>query len=460
MKLSKRKMLLVSFMLFSLFFGAGNLIFPPFLGQNAGSHTPIALLGFLLTAVVLPVMGVLVVAKFNGLDKLARKVDSRFAIFFTVLIYLSIGPGLGIPRAASVPFEMAIAPYLPQNLASYAPWFMLLYSLVFFLVAGWLALSPKKLVDRIGKFLTPTLLTLLVVLFVSFLFGGKAAVGAPQAAYQDAAFATGFLEGYNTMDAIAALNFGLVIATTLGTLGVTEKKGVMHYTLRAGLVAGTILAVVYGMLTYLGMKTSAVYPLQDNGAWTLRCIVQEVFGAPGAVLLALTFTVACLTTCVGLITSISQYFSGLFKKVSYKTCVLVITFFSFAVCNQGLSTILSISVPVLNAVYPVAIVLIVLGLCDKFLKGNKVVYPLTVGMVGLVSVLHALESVHVPLGFVSTALQKLPLYSMGMGWVLVAVVSVAVSLVASKVYNMVRASKEQKEANAEALEQKVTEPTA
>lgn len=457
MKLSKRKMLLVSFMLFSLFFGAGNLIFPPFLGQNAGSKTPVALLGFLLTAVVLPVMGVLVVAKFNGLDKLARKVDSRFAIFFTVLIYLSIGPGLGIPRAASVPFEMAIAPYLPQNLASYAPWFMLLYSLVFFLLAGWLALNPKKLVDRIGKVLTPTLLTLLVVLFVSFLFGGKTAVAAPQEAYQNAAFATGFLEGYNTMDAIAALNFGLVIATTLGTLGVSEKKGVMHYTLRAGLVAGGILATVYGMLTYLGMKTSAVYPLQDNGAWTLRCIVQEVFGAPGAVLLALTFTVACLTTCVGLITSISQYFAGLFKKVNYKTCVLVITLFSFAVCNQGLSTILSISVPVLNAVYPVAIVLIVLGLCDKFLQGNKVVYPLTVGMVGLVSVLHALESVKVPLGVVSTALQKLPLYSSGMGWVLVALVSVVLSVAGVKVYEAVSAKKEK---NTEKAEQAVTEPTA
>ena len=427
MKLEKKKMLLVSFMLFSLFFGAGNLIFPPFLGQNAGSQTPVAMLGFLVTAVILPVLGVVVVAKFDGLEKLASKVNTKFALVFTVLIYLSIGPGLGIPRAASVPFEMAIAPYLPESLADKAGWFMLLYSLIFFMLAGWLALSPKKLVDRIGKFLTPTLLTLLVVLFVSFLFGGKAEVAAPQEAYQNAALATGFLEGYNTMDAIAALNFGLVIATTLGTLGVKEKKGVMHYTLIAGLAAGTILATVYGMLTYLGMQTSAVYPLQDNGAWTLRCIVKEVFGAPGALLLAATFTVACLTTCVGLITSISQYFSTLFKKVNYKKWVFIITFFSFAVCNQGLNKILSISVPVLNAVYPVAIMLIVLGLCDKWLKNNKVVYPLTIGLVGLVSVLHALESVKVPLGFVSTALSKLPLYQEGMGWVLVAAVSLVLS---------------------------------
>ena len=113
MKLKKKQILLVSFMLFSLFFGAGNLIFPPFLGQNAGSQTPAAIAAFLITAVALPVLGVIVVAKFGGLEKLARKVDPRFAMIFTVLIYLSIGPGLGIPRAASLPFEMAVAPYLP-----------------------------------------------------------------------------------------------------------------------------------------------------------------------------------------------------------------------------------------------------------------------------------------------------------------------------------------------------------
>ena len=155
MKLGKKNMVLVSFMLFSLFFGAGNLIFPPFLGQSAGENTPLALAGFLITAVVLPVLGVVVVAQSDGLEKLARRVDRRFAMVFTILIYLSIGPGLGIPRAASVPFEMAISPYLPEG-ASFS-FFMFLYSLVFFLVAGWLALTPNKLVSRIGKVLTPSL---------------------------------------------------------------------------------------------------------------------------------------------------------------------------------------------------------------------------------------------------------------------------------------------------------------
>ena len=149
MKLSKKSLLVVSVMLFALFFGAGNLIFPPFLGQNAGEKTLPAMIGFLVTAVVLPVLGVVVVARFDGLEKLGRQVGPRFALVFAVLIYLSIGPGLGIPRAASVPFEMAVAPYLPEG-SNPALW-MAAYSLGFFLIALWLCLNPGKLVDRIGR---------------------------------------------------------------------------------------------------------------------------------------------------------------------------------------------------------------------------------------------------------------------------------------------------------------------
>lgn len=427
MKLGKRKMLLVSFMLFSLFFGAGNLIFPPFLGQNAGETTPLAIASFLITAVVLPVLGVIVVAAFDGLDCLARKVDARFAVVFTVLIYLSIGPGLGIPRAASVPFEMAVAPYLPENVP--LKWCMAGYSLVFFVIAAWLALTPKKLVERIGKFLTPSLLVLLVFLFVNFLFRGDAGVAAAQETYAANPMVKGFLEGYQTMDTIAALNFGLVIAVTIRNLGVENKKSVMRYTVTAGLAAGTILSLVYLMLAYMGMKSSAVYPIQENGAWTLRCIVSQLFGGPGAVLLAAIFTLACLTTCVGLITSISQFFSGLTKKLSYRQWVFVIAGFSFLICNQGLNTILSLSVPVLNAIYPMSIVLIILGLCDSKIQKNCFIYPVTIAAVGVESVLYVLEQAKLPLGIIGELCHKLPLYSMGLGWVVVGLAAVLVSMV-------------------------------
>ena len=425
MKLGKRNKVLVSFMLFSLFFGAGNLIFPPFLGQNAGSATLPAMLGFLLTAVVLPVLGVIVVARFDGLDRLAQQVGPRFALVFTLLIYLSIGPGLGIPRAASVPFEMAVAPYLPED-ANATLW-MVVYSLLFFLVALWLCLTPGKLVSRIGHVLTPSLLALLVFLFISFLARGQVEVAAPQSAYQTALFLKGFAEGYQTMDTIAALNFGLVISTTLGGFGLREKRDRLHYTRLAGLLAGAILALVYMMLTYMGMCSSGVYPIQENGAWTLRCIVHQLFGEPGAVLLAVIFTLACLTTCVGLINSISQFFSTLFKKVSYRVWVFAITGVSFLTCNLGLNAILSISVPILNAIYPVAIVLILMGLSHGLWQRNVYAYPLTAACTACVSVLYALDAAGLSLSFVSAALKRLPLYELGFGWVSVAALALAVS---------------------------------
>ena len=428
MKLGKKDLSVVSVMLFALFFGAGNLIFPPFLGQNAGDQTLPAMLGFLATAVILPVLGVVVVARFDGLEKLGQQVGRRFALVFTVLIYLSIGPGLGIPRAASVPFEMAVAPYLPVG-ASTGLW-MAVYSLLFFLVALWLCLNPGKLVDRIGRVLTPTLLTLLTLLFVCFLFRGQVQVAPAQESYGSAPLLKGFSEGYNTMDTIAALNFGLVISTTLGTFGLTEKKDRMRYTVLAGVLAGSILALVYIMLSYMGMCSSGVYDIQENGAWTLRCIVYQVFGAPGAVLLAAIFTLACLTTCVGLINSISQYFSTLFRQISYKKWVYIITFFSFLVCNLGLSMILSISIPVLNAVYPVAIVLILLGLSHGLWKDNSYVYPMTVSGTGVLSVLYALDEAGLPLGVMGGLLHKLPLYSLGFGWVWTAAGMLVLALLA------------------------------
>lgn len=427
MKLSKKNMILVSFMLFSLFFGAGNLIFPPFLGQSAGEHTFTAMIGFLITAVVLPVLGVMVVARFDGLDQLGKQVGKRFGIIFTVLIYLSIGPGLGIPRAASVPFEMAFAPYLPEG-SNGAIW-MAVYSLVFFSIALWLSLTPGKLVSRIGNYLTPALLILLVFLFMSFLFRGEVNIAAAQGAYNTSSFLKGFTEGYNTMDTIAALNFGLVIATTLGSFGLKEKKEIIHHTILAGLCAGTILALVYAMLSYIGMCSSGVYTLPDNGAQTLRAIVYQIFGAPGAILLATIFTLACLTTCVGLINSISQYFSTLFKKLSYRQWVFAITGFSFFVCNLGLNTILSISVPILNAIYPVSIVLILLGLTHELWKNNQFVYPCVVGGTAIISVIYAMDRTK------SLILKRiLPLYSEGYGWICVAVFLLFASMIGNKIF--------------------------
>ena len=430
MKLTGKQMTTISFMLFSMFFGAGNLIFPPFLGQMAGANTAGAVLGFLITAVVLPVLGVVVVARFDGLDRLGQQVGRPFALIFTILVYVALGPGLAIPRAASVPFEMAVAPYMPES-ANLTVW-MLIYSLIFFAVALWLCLNPGKIVDWLGIILTPALLILLLVLFIGFLIKGESLVAAPQTAYASAPFLQGFTEGYLTMDTLAGLNFGIVIATTLTSFGMTEKKSILRSTVWAGIWAGAILAMVYLMLTYMGMCSSGIYPLQDNGAWTLRCIVSQVFGAPGAILLAAIFTLACLTTCVGLINSVSQYFSTLWSKISYKGWVYIITGFSFFVSNLGLSTILSISVPILNAIYPIAIVLIILGLSNQLWEKNAYAYPLIVSGTTVVSVIYALDSAGISLGFVTALFRLLPGYAPGFGWLCIAAVMLLISLLIPK----------------------------
>lgn len=430
MKLKPKQMMMISFMLFSMFFGAGNLIFPPFLGQTAGDRTVPAVLGFLITAVVLPVLGVVVVARFDGLDRLGSQVGRNFSLIFTILVYVALGPGLAIPRAASVPFEMAVAPYLPET-ANLTIW-MLLYSLVFFAVALWLCLNPGKIVDWLGIILTPALLILLLVLFIGFLAKGTVDISAAQSAYASAPFLQGFTEGYLTMDTLAGLNFGIVIATTLTSFGMQEKKSILRSTVLAGICAGLILAIVYLMLTYMGMCSSGVYEIQGNGAWTLRCIVAQVFGTPGAILLAAIFTLACLTTCVGLINSVSQYFSTLWTKISYRGWVYLITGFSFLVSNLGLSLILSISVPILNAIYPVAILLILLGMTNGIWEKFPLTYPLVITGTTVVSVIYALESAGISLGFLSKLCSLLPLHSQGFGWLSVTAVMLAISLLKKK----------------------------
>ena len=426
--LSRKDLLLVSLMLFSLFFGAGNLIFPPFLGQAAGSATWVTILGFFVTAVGFPALGVIAVAKSGGLHALASRVNPVFATFFTVLIYISIGPGLGIPRAGSLPFEMAVAPFLPEGLIS-NNLALFIYTFVFFAVAYWLSLSPAKLVDRMGKVLTPSLLVLIGLIFVASIFKPLGAYGEVTGVYKESPFISGFLDGYMTMDTIAALNFGIVIALVIKSKGVKEEKFVVKTSVKAGIIAGGLLIVIYSMLAHLGATSGGRFGLTENGAQTLSNIITYIFGKPGAILLAVIFTLACLTTCVGLITSCSQYFQTLTKKINYLSWVRILTLTSMVLANMGLNKILAVSVPVLNAIYPMAIMLIVLAMLDKYIKGNSVVYTTTIAFTTIVSVIHALSGTGINIEFLNRIFENLPFYSEGLGWILPALFGLGLGLV-------------------------------
>ena len=421
MLMDKKKLGLVSLMIFSMFFGAGNLIFPPLLGQLSGTNLFVAIGGFFISAVGLPILAIAVVAKAGGLQVLASRVHAKFAVAFTVLIYLSIGPFLGIPRAASLAYEMGISPFLSGNMGqTRLPLFI--YTVVFFGVAYWLCMTPSKLVDRFGKVLTPTLLILISSVFIYSLFKPIGSLSAPIGDYAKAPFLQGFLDGYLTMDAIAALNFGIVISIALKCMGIVEEKKLISSTVKAGVMAGALLMLVYVMLAYLGGVAQSRFGATENGAQTLTNVVFFLFGPMGSVLLGIIFSLACVTTCVGLLTSCSQYFAALKPAISYRKWITILSLSSMLFANVGLTQILKISVPVLTAIYPMAIVLMVLALFDKYYHGNSRVYLFAMTLTSLVSISDALGQFGLELKF----LEFIPFYSVGLGWIVPSIIGALV----------------------------------
>lgn len=421
-KLSRGEFLQVSVMLFGLFFGAGNLIIPPLLGNQSGGSMVQALISFSITAVVFPVLGVIAVSKTDGLKNLALRVGPIFSIVFTTAIYLAIGPGLGIPRAGALPYELAIAPYIEggDNFL-----IRLTYTFIFFLFAYLIALRPRKIVKRIGKFMTPALLLLILIMFIGILTVDKN-INEPLGDYVDSPIVKGFLEGYNTMDAIAALNFGVVVSLAISGFGILKKEDITRYSLKSGILAGSLLFIVYFMLSYIGMVTSGLFVGAENGALILSNSIRLVYGDFGGVLLALIFTLACLTTCVGLITSGSEYFYRLFnKRLSYVSWVSIWTGISFITANFGLNKILAISIPVLNIIYPISLVLILMGISHDFVKYPKKAYLITAIIAVILPFLFTMEHYYgLDLGFLSNIQRNLPLNGDGLSWILPSFISI------------------------------------
>lgn len=427
-KLTIKNRILVGLTLFSMFFGAGNLIFPPFLGAMAGENTWTAMAGFALTAVGFPILGVAAVAESGGLTALGSRVHPRFAFVFTLLIYLSIGPCLAIPRTASTSFEMAVKPFMEAGAGA-----QLLYSAVFFGIAFLVALKPDRLTQRLGKVLTPCLLVLIVILFLGCLIHPAGAYGTPQGQYAAGPFSKGFLEGYQTMDTIAALNFGLVIALNIRALGVKQDAGVVKETIKAGGIAGVIMLLVYGALAHIGAMTGGRLGQMENGAGTLTALARYLFGNTGMVLLGVIFFIACLNTCVGLLSCCGNYFSTILPRPGYVGWVAVFALASMAVSNAGLNKILEVSVPVLNAIYPVAIVLIVLALVHRWIRRFPYIYQATVLFTATVSMVSSLMKSRIRIPVLSGYVENLPLYDAGLEWLVPAAAGAAVGILLSAV---------------------------
>ena len=437
-KLTLRQLLAVASMLFGLFFGAGNLIFPASMGQLAGRNLWLAAAGFLVTGVGLPLLGVaaLGISRAEGLLGLSSRVSRGYGLFFTCLLYLTIGPFFAIPRCATVSYTVGIQRMLPETGQTLA---LAVFSLVFFAAVLFFSLRPGEILTWVGKVLNPLFLAFLAVLVLRALTAPLGAVSAiePSGSYAGAALSTGLLEGYNTMDALASLAFGIIVVNAIRGLGVEEPGQVARSTVLAGVFSSLLMALIYLLVTVVGAQSRGAFPAAANGGEALAQIAEHYFGAAGALILAATVTIACLKTAVGLITSCSETFVELFPHgPGYRVWAVIFCVVSFLIANLGLNAILNYSTPVLMFLYPLSIVLILLTLGGRLFGNHPTVLRWTIGCTAVAALADLLRTLpegtravlHLE-GVVTLAESWLPLCKAGFGWLVPAVVGLVIGLV-------------------------------
>lgn len=405
----------LGFMLFAFFLGAGNIIFPPLAGQLAGENMLPAMLGFLLTAVGLPLVTIIAIAIAGGSwGKLTQDLPVKAATIMAVLIFIIIGPAFAAPRTGLVAYEMAVKPFFVNAEQIH----LTIFSIIFFAIAMSFSWSQGKLIDVIGKVLTPVLFIGLIVLAGAVFFFPQGEIIAAQGEYLTHPLQKGFLEGYNTMDTFASLMFGVLIVDALRSKGITDQKLTTKYLISAGLIAAAGLAFVYISLFYLGATSSVVAAGADNGGVILSQYVQALFGSYGQVVLTVIVLLACLTTAIGLISACSDYFSSL-TSFSYRKWVVINGVACAVIANVGLTQLITLSVPVLFALYPVAIALVALTFLRSKLPNTRFAYRTVI----VISLVFALVDAAKVAGIDVSAFNVLPLFDIGMGWLLPTVIA-------------------------------------
>lgn len=433
----------ITSMLFGMFFGAGNLIFPATLGIDAGRSIWSAFFGVFVTAVGIPMLAVVALglSRSEGVVELSGRVSIKFSLFFCTLLYLTIGPLFAIPRCASTAFSVGAVNLLPQG---HEGLFLAVFSFIFFAVVLYFSLKPRGIMTWIGKWLNPVFLIFLAVLVIAALLKPITSISAvtPAAGYETAggAFFRGFLEGYNTMDALAGLAFGIVVIDVVRSHGVTQPEDVAANTAKAGIFSCLFMGLIYLFITLICAQSAPLCAGSGNGGEVLGLIADHYFHAAGSVLLTLIVTFACLKTAIGLVTSCAKAFADMFPKgPGYNQWAMIFSLVSFGIANLGLSSIVAWCVPVLMFLYPLAITLVLLALFGRFFGNRRAVYVWTTAftlvaalfdMVGTVSGMvpgNALLG-----GLTYFAGSVLPLYSMGLGWVCPAAIGFIVGLIVSR----------------------------
>ena len=407
MNKTNKDVIVVGFALFAMFFGAGNLIFPPFLGVTSGQEWLIGFGAFILADVGLSLLAIIAAAKCKGdVNLILGRPGKKFAIILGSAIMICLGPLLAIPRTAATTFEMGVAPIF----SNFNP---VLFSVIFFIITFILTIKPSKVIDIIGQFLTPALLIALSFLIIKGILNPIGDIN-PTSLVENV-FAEGIKQGYQTMDPLGAVALSSVIIISLGNKGYKDENQKIKLTVKAGLVAALGLALVYGGLTYLGATVSKVYGIDVVQTSLIVNITASLLGNPGKVILSIIVTLACLTTAVGLTSATGQFFDKITNgRLKYEVVVTVVCIFSAIVSNFGVSTIIQFSAPVLDMIYPTTIVLVIMTLFGNKIKNNNAFKGATYMalFISMLTVINNLTQGAIP--FVT----KLPLASLGFNWVL------------------------------------------
>lgn len=434
--LTFKESIIIGSMLFGMFFGAGNLIFPVHMGQLSGTNFWPAVIGFIITGVGLPLLGVacLAISNKNSLFELSSLVGDRFKYFFTILLYLTIGPFFAIPRCATTSFTIGITPLLNGG-SEIIP--RLVFTFIFFALALLFALKPNNIMDHIGKIINPLFLIFLLILIAITFINPMLRFNniTPNESYASNPLFKGILEGYNTMDAIASLAFGITIISVVRNLGITNEEYVASNIIKAGVIGCGLMAIIYILTTYMGVMSRGVFTTSDNGGIALSQISNYYFGSFGIIFLLIVVTLACFKTSIALIISCAEIFSELFPNIlSFKKWAYIFTGFSFVISNFGLNAIITYAVPVLMFIYPIAICLILLSLFGKTFNYDKKIFSITISLTTIAAIFDFIVSFPkdsiIPNEFIETVANLgnriLPFFDIGFGWVIPALLGIII----------------------------------
>ncbi|MCO6524583.1 MAG: branched-chain amino acid transport system II carrier protein [Candidatus Schmidhempelia sp.] len=433
---SSSQIVFIGITLFSLFFGAGNLIFPVMLGQLSGNHVWIAISGFIITGVLLPLLGVMALGYSGEKDflKLCQRLGPIFGLIFATTLYLAIGPLFAMPRTGSVSFEMSVKPFISPQ---YESIYLAIFTLIYFGSSCLLSINPTKIVAIVGKFLTPIMLLFIAILIILSIVQPR---GEMQQAltkeYIKQPFFSGFTEGYLTMDTLASLIFGIIIVDNINRIGITNRVQAVKTCLKASIIAGCLLAILYISLAYLGATSVQATGILKNGGEILVKAAIHYFGPLGTIILGVIVVLACITTTIGLTIACANYCHKLISTISYKWYVILFSTASMLFANVGLNQLIAISVPILYVIYPLTIVLIILLFTHTLFKGKKAVYVGAMYSTLFVSIFDGLNAANLSINTVNKLFEQyLPFYSASLGWIFMAIIGAIIGYLFDIIYN-------------------------